>query len=191
MSQLVTGLIIFFAVHSISIVNDDWRNRMAAQIGEWPWKAACGLVALIGLLLIIRGYGYARLDPVVLYSPPHWLRQLAVAFLVPVFPLLLATYFPGRFISIIDHPMLAATKLWAGAHLLANGTVADVLLFGSFLVWAVADRISLRRRAPRPVPRAPESAYNDALVVVLGLALYAAFAYRLHLWLIGVPVVGD
>jgi uncharacterized membrane protein len=190
MSLLIAGLTIFFAVHSISIVNDAWRNRMAARLGEWTWKAGYALIALIGLILIIRGYGEARLDPIVVYSPPQWLRQLSVVFLVPVFPLLLAAYLPGRILSVIEHPMLAATKLWAAAHLLANGTLADVLLFGTFLVWAVADRISLRKRPPPHVPRAPASTANDALAIVLGLALYAGFAFWLHRWLIGVPALG-
>jgi uncharacterized membrane protein len=189
MRVLIAGLIIFFAVHSISIINAGWRNRMAAQLGEWTWKAGYGLVALLGLVLIIQGYGEARLEPVVLYTPPVWLRQLSVAFLIPVFPLLLAAYLPGRILSVIEHPMLAATKLWAAAHLLANGTLADVLLFGSFLVWAALDRISLRRRATPSVPRAPASGLNDALAVILGLGLYAAFVYGLHDWLIGVPVL--
>jgi uncharacterized membrane protein len=98
----------------------------------------------------------------------------------------LATYLPGRIPATVKHPMLTATKLRALAHLLANGTLADVLLFGSFLVWAVGDRISLKRRAEPWVPRLPRSGVNDAVAIFLGLALYAAFVLRLHLWLIGV-----
>ena len=189
MRVLVAGLVIFFALHSVSIVNDAWRNRMAARLGEWPWKILYGIGALIGLALIIRGYGLARLDPIVLYSPPQWLRELAMVLLLPMFPLLFAAYLPGRIRTATRHPMLAATKLWATAHLLANGTVADLLLFGAFLAWAVADRISLRHRTPRPVPLAPPSAANDMIAVVLGLALYAAFVLWLHARLIGVPLL--
>ena len=189
MRVLVAGLVIFFALHSVSIVNDAWRNRMAARLGEWPWKILYGIGALIGLALIIRGYGLARLDPIVLYSPPQWLRELAMVLLLPLFPLLFAAYLPGRIRTATRHPMLAATKLWATAHLLANGTVADLLLFGAFLAWAVADRISLRHRTPRPVPLAPPSAANDMIAVVLGLALYAAFVLWLHARLIGVPLL--
>lgn len=189
MSVLVAGLVIFFALHSVSIVNDAWRNRTAARLGEWPWKILYSIFALIGLVLVIRGYGLARLDPIVLYSPPHWLRQLAMVLLLPLFPLLFAAYLPGRIQTATRHPMLAATKLWATAHLLANGTVADLLLFGTFLAWAVADRISLRHRMPHPVPGAPPSAANDILAVVLGLALYAAFVLWLHARLIGVPLL--
>ena len=189
MTALLAGLVIFFGVHSISIVNDAWRNRMAARLGEWAWKGLYGLIALLGLVLMIRGYGLARLDPVMLYTPPDWLRMAAVVLLLPVFPLLFAAYLPGRIQHATRHPMLAATKLWATAHLLVNGTLADILLFGAFLVWAVADRISMKRREPRPVPGIPPTAVNDAIAVVLGLAVYIAFVFWLHLRLIGVPVL--
>jgi uncharacterized membrane protein len=180
---------LFFAAHSISIVNDAWRNRMARRLGELGWQGLYALVAAAGLGLIVWGYGLARQEPVVLYVPPFWLRHLSLLLLVFVFPLLLATYLPGRIREITKHPMLVATKLWAVAHLLANGTLADVLLFGSFLVWAVADRISLERRAPRPVPGAPPSRLNDAVAVLGGLVLYAAFALWLHHWLFGVSPI--
>jgi uncharacterized membrane protein len=122
----------------------------------------------------------------VLYQPPTTLRHVAWLLLLPVFPLLFATYLPGRISAATRHPMLVATKLWALAHLLANGTLASTVLFGSFLAWAVVDRISLKRRAPRSVPAAPPSRYNDAIAVVAGLGLYAAVIGALHLWLIGV-----
>jgi uncharacterized membrane protein len=128
-------------------------------------------------------------DPLILYTPPPALRLAAVILLLPVFPLLFATYLPGRISTATRHPMLVATKLWATAHLLANGTLADVLLFGSFLAWAVVDRISLRHRSPRPVPGVPPTRFNDVLATVLGLALYAAFVLWLHQRLIGVPVL--
>jgi len=189
MTAFLAGLVIFFGVHSISIVSDAWRNRTAARLGEWAWKGMYGLVALLGLALVIHGYGLARLDPVVLYTPPQWLRIAAAVLLIPVFPLLFAAYLPGRIQRATRHPMLVATKLWAVAHLLANGTLPDVLLFGAFLVWAVADRISLKHRPARPVPAAPPTAINDAIAVVLGLAGYMAFVFWLHLRLIGVPVL--
>jgi uncharacterized membrane protein len=190
MGVLLLGLAIFFAVHSISIVNEPWRDRMVAKMGEWPWKAVYSLAAVVGFVLIVKGYGLARYDPILLYTPPVWLRHLATLLLVPVFPLFLAAYFPGRIQAATKHPMLIATKLWAVAHLLANGMLADVLLFGAFLVWAVADRISMKRRTQRPVPGAPPSRVNDAIVVVVGLALYVAFALWLHTWLIGVSPIG-
>lgn len=189
MSILLLGLVLFFGVHSISIVNDRWRNRMAERMGEWPWKGLYALVAVIGLVLIVWGYGLARQDFIVLYSPPVLLYPVAMLLLVPVFPLLLAAYLPGRIKTAVKHPMLVAIKLWAVAHLLVNGTLADVLLFGTFLVWAILDRISLKRRTQRPVPGIASGQANDLIAVVGGLALYAAFVFGLHRWLIGVPII--
>jgi uncharacterized membrane protein len=189
MGVLVLGLAIFLGVHSVSIVNEPWRNRVAAAIGEWPWKGLYALVSIAGFALIVWGYGLARQDPVLLYVPPAWLRHVAMLLLLPVFPLLLAAYLPGRIQAAARHPMLVATKLWALAHLLSNGMAADVLLFGAFLAWAVADRISLKRRTPRAIPHAPASRANDAIAVVGGLALYVAFALWLHTRLIGVALI--
>jgi uncharacterized membrane protein len=110
--------------------------------------------------------------------------------MLPVFPLLLATYLPGRIRTVAQHPMLAAVKFWALAHLLANGMLADLILFGSLLAWAVLDRISLKRRAPRPVPAAPATPWNDVLAVVLGLAVYAGFVMNWHYRLFGVSPFG-
>ena len=188
MNVLLLGLVIFFGGHSVSIVNDPWRGRMVAKMGEWPWKGLYALVSLIGFVLIVWGYGLARHDPVVVYTPPGWLHPVAMVLLVPVFPLLLATYLPGRIQAAAQHPMLVATKLWAVAHLLANGMLADVLLFGAFLVWAVLDRISMKHRTQRPVPSVPPSRVNDLIAVAGGLALYAAFVLWLHGWLIGIPL---
>jgi len=190
MMILIAGLLLFLGAHSVSIFADGWRNRMVARIGEQAWQALFGLAAIAGFALIVWGYGLARHEPAVLYVPPTWLRHLVLLLMVPVFPLLLAAYLPGRIQSATKHPMLAAVKLWAFAHLLANGMLADLVLFGSFLAWAIADRISMKRREPRPVVGAPPSKANDAIAVVAGLALYAAFVMGLHRWLIGVSPVG-
>lgn len=187
---LVTGLSLFLGVHSISIVNASWRDRMMARLGERAWQGLFGLIALAGFALIVWGYGLARATPVVLYAPPAGLRHLALLLMVPVFPLLLAAYLPGRIQAATKHPMLAGTKLWAFAHLLANGTLADAVLFGGFLVWAVVDRVSLKHRESRPVPGAPPSRINDPIAVLVGLALYAVFLLWLHRWLIGVSPLG-
>lgn len=189
MITLISGLVIFFAAHSISIVNHDWRNRMADRLGENPWKALYSFVALLGFLLIVWGYALSRQEPVTLYSPPPQLRQVAMLVLLPVFPLLFSTYLPGRIQCVARHPMLVATMLWAIAHLLANGTLGDVLLFGAFLVWSIADLVSLQYRSGPAVPRAPTWAANDFIAVILGLVLYAAFALWLHAWLFGTPVI--
>jgi len=190
MTWLLLGILLFVGVHSTSIFAQGWRKRMVRRMGDGPWKALYGLVSLAGLVLIVYGYGAARLDPVFLYVPPAWMRHVAFLLLLPVFPLLLAAYLPGRIRTRLGHPMLAAVKFWALAHLLVNGTLADVILFGGFLTWAVVDRISFKRRSPRAVPALPASGWNDAIAVVGGLGLYVAFALWLHPLLIGVAVVG-
>jgi uncharacterized membrane protein len=177
-------------VHSLSIVAPAWRDAQAARLGEKPWKGLYALASLAGFALIVYGYGLARQSPVVVYDPPRMLRHLALLMLLPVFPLILAAYLPGRIKAATKHPMLVATKLWATAHLLANGNLADLLLFGGFLAWAVADRISMKRRVQRPLPGAPPRPANDAIALVLGLLLYAAFVWRVHVWLIGVSPLG-
>ena len=189
MSMLLLGLVLFIGVHSVAIVNAAWRERMIARLGEWPWKGLYSLIAIAGFVLMVWGYGLARQQPVPLYSPPDWLRGVALVLLLPVFPLLLATYLPGRIQTAARHPMLAAVKLWALAHLLVNGMLADVLLFGALLAWAVADRVSLQRRTPPSVPRLPAWKANDAIALLGGLALYGTFTGGLHAWLIGVPAL--
>jgi uncharacterized membrane protein len=190
MSMLVAGLLIFLGVHATSIFAPAWRNAQVAARGEAVWKGGYALLSLVGFVLIVYGYGVARGNPVVLYEPPAFLRHVAWTLMLPVFPLLLASKLPGRISAVTKHPMLVAVKLWALAHLLANGTLASTLLFGAFLAWAVADRISLKRRpvsalAGHPTT-APPGRFNDAIAVVVGLCLYAAFIGGLHLWLIGV-----
>ncbi|HRI18141.1 MAG TPA: NnrU family protein [Burkholderiaceae bacterium] len=189
MTLLILGLILFLGVHSVSIVSPAWRDAMQARLGEGPWKGLYSLLSIAGFVLIVVGYGLARQDPVVVYVPPTWLRHLALLLLVPVFPLLLAAYLPGRIKTAAKHPMLLSVKLWATAHLLANGNAADVLLFGGFLAWAVADRISFKHRAQRPLPGAPAGPLNDAIAVVGGLAIYALFIFGGHAWLIGVAPI--
>jgi uncharacterized membrane protein len=171
----------------VSIVAPGWRDAQIARLGEPAWKGAYSVVSLVGFALLIWGYGQARQSPVVLYSPPAAMRHIALALMLPVFPLLLAAYLPGRIKTAAKHPMLLAVKLWATAHLLANGTLVDLLLFGAFLAWAVLDRISVKRRAvQRVVPGAPPSSFNDAIALIGGLAIYVAFVMGVHLWLIGV-----
>lgn len=189
MTKLLAGLVLFLGMHSVSIVAPRWRDRMVARLGEVPWKALYGVVSLAGLVLVVQGYAAARLAPVVVYLPPAWLDHLGMLLLVPVFPMLLAAYLPGRIQRTLKHPMLVAVKTWAVAHLLMNGMLADIVLFGAFLAWAVADRISLKRRAPRAVPSAPAGRWNDAIAVGGGLVVYVAFVVWLHAWLIGVAVV--
>ncbi len=189
MTTLIVGLVLFLGVHSLSIVNEPLRNRLSASMGEWVFKGLYSLVSLVGLLLIIWGYEAARMDPTVIYRSPGWLRHLAMLLLVPVFPLFLATYFPGRIKARLGHPTLVAVKLWAVAHLLVNGMLHDLLLFGAFLAWAVADRISMKRRSQRPIPTLPSGKANDAIAVVGGLAIYVVIVLWAHQWLFGVAPV--
>ena len=186
MTTLILGLVIFLGAHSVSIVAPAWRDAMAARLGALPWRAVYSLVSLAGFVLMLRGYSAARLDPVVLYNPPAFLRHVSALIMLPVFPLLLAAYLPGRIKTATKHPMLAATKAWALAHLLVNGMLADVLLFGGFLAWAVADRISAGKRPARPLPGAPPSKLNDVIAIVGGLVLYGVFVMWAHQHLVGV-----
>jgi uncharacterized membrane protein len=187
-TKLIIGLAIFLGVHSVSIFAVKWRNRMVETLGLPVWRSTYSLLSIVGLVVIVQGYAAARAAPVILYVPPSWLKHAAMLLMMFVFPLLLAAYLPGRINTALKHPMLVAVKTWAVAHLLANGAVADVVLFGAVLVWAVLDRISMRWRAPRPTPLTPPSRFNDAIVVIAGLAIYAAFFFGLHTWLTGIPL---
>ena len=191
MTMLIIGLLVFFGNHSISIVALDWRDAMAERIGKTAWRILYGVISLVGLVLIVKGYGAARLSPEVVWVPPTWTSHVTAVLMLPVFSFALASVLQGRISAALKHPLLVATKLWAVAHLIANGMLADILLFGSFLAWAVVDRISLKRRpAVRKHPAAPASAINDVIVVVGGLALYAAFVMYLHVAWIGVNPIG-
>jgi uncharacterized membrane protein len=186
MLLLIVGLLLFLGAHSVSILAPAWRDATAARLGDKPWKGLYAVVSLVGFVLLVLGYSAARQAPVLLWVPPAWTRHLALLLMLPVFPLLLATYLPGRISRAARHPMLLATKLWATSHLLANGMLADVVLFGGLLAWAVADRISLKRRPARPIPGAPPTPANDVLAIALGLMIYVALVGALHQALFGV-----
>ncbi len=185
MLQLLLGLALFLGIHSVSIIALPLRDSLAAKSPP-GWKIFYGVASIVGIVLVVRGYAELRLTPTILYVAPAWMYHVAATLLIPVFILFFAPYFPGRISRATKHPQLIAVKLWAVSHLLVNGTLADVLLFGSFLAWAVLDRISMKRRPPRPVPGLPSSNRNDILVVVLGLGTYVAFVFWLHEKLIGI-----
>jgi len=189
MGLLIVGLLIFLGIHSISIFALPLRNRLAAK-GGYGWKAVYSIVSLVGLVLLIKGYGDYRLTAPVFYVSPLWLRHVAALLLLPVFVLLIAPYFPSKINRVIKNPQLTAVKLWATAHLLVNGSAADLILFGAFIAWAVADVISVKRRPLRAVPHLPESKANLIIVLVAGLGLYVAFTLWLHAMLIGVRPFG-
>ena len=190
MSILIVGLAVFLGMHSISIAAPGWRARTVASMGPNPWRIIYSVASVVGLVLIVYGFQLARQAPVALYTPPTWTRHLAFLLMLPVFPLILAAYLPGRIKTALKHPMLAGVKFWALAHLLANGTLADVLLFGSFLLWAIWDRISLKRRPPRSIPAAPPGRFNDLIAVIAGVAIYVLFITWAHVRLFGVSPLG-
>lgn len=190
MDRLILGLVVFFGGHSISLLALGWRDRMAKRLGTRAWQAAYSILALVGFYLLVSGYGAARPVAAVLYVPPAPLRYVAALLMLPVFVLALASVFSGRIRARVGHPLLIATMLWAVAHLLTNGSAADVLLFGVFLAWAITVRFSLARRPARRMIAMQPASVNDVIAVVGGLALYAAFVYGLHARLFGVPVLG-
>ena len=189
MSLLLIGLVLFFVPHSLSIVNENLRNRCAARLGELGWKGVYTIVSLLGLVLMIKGYGEARFSSAVLYTPPSALRHLSMLLMLFVFPLIVATYFPGRIKAFLKHPMLIATLLWGLAHLMLRGRAADVLLFGSFAVWALLDLLSMRSRKQRAIVTMPTSSWNDMVAIVIGLAIYGAFIFKVHFWVTGIPLI--
>jgi uncharacterized membrane protein len=185
MIYLVLGLVLFLGVHSISIVAPVWRDRVAARSGN-AWRGLYSLISIVGFVVIVWGYGIARRSPVVLYAPPAWTHYITAALMLPVFTLLLAAYFPGRIKDTFKHPMLLGVILWAVAHLIATGMLANVVLFGSFFAWALADRISFQWRTQRPIASAPSKKLNDAIAIAAGLLVYVVFEHWLHVRWIGV-----
>lgn len=190
MTLLIIGLVIFLGVHSLGFLAPGWRQGLIDRFGNQGWQGLAGLVALVGLVLIVWGYGQARVAPVPVFAPPVWTRHLGLLVMLPAFPLFFAAYLPGRIKDAVGHPMLTAVILWALAHLLANGNLADLVLFGAFLVWALADRISLFRRVAPPVQGAPPGNANDLIAIILGLAFYLGFLFWAHAWLFGVSPLG-
>ncbi len=190
MAMLILGLAIFLGLHSIAFAAPGLRARAVAKLGEGGWKGLYAVVSIIGFVLLVRGFSEARVSSLVLYAPPTWMRHVTFLLMLPVFPLILAAYFPGRIKAAMKHPMLAAVKFWALAHLLSNGSLADVLLFGGFLAWAVLDRISLKRRPPPRIATAPARPFNDVLAVVAGLGFYVLFIAWAHARLFGVSPLG-
>jgi uncharacterized membrane protein len=190
MLVLVLGLAIFLGTHLFTTQRRS-RAALIERMGEGPFKLAYSVLSLFGLILLVIGYGQAReTGPVALWDPPSGLRHVALLLNLPIFVLIAAAYLPGRIKAATKHPMLLAVKLWALAHLLANGDLASILLFGSFLAWAVLARIAAKRReAVEGRPERPGSARNDALAVAIGLILYGVTVTWLHPLLIGVPVV--
>lgn len=187
MTCLLFGMLIFFAAHSVRIVAEGWRNAQVARLGEPLWKGVIGLASLAGFVLMVWGYGETRAMPD-LWVPPAWTRHPASLLTLAAFVLLAAAYVPGtRIKAAVGHPMVIGVMLWACAHLLSNGRVGDLMLFGGFLAWAWGDYLSARRRDLRAGTRyAAGPGMRDVVAVAIGVVAWAWFARWGHAWLIGI-----
>lgn len=192
MTVLIFGLILFLGVHSVRIVAEGWRSAQIARRGEGAWKGLYSVASIVGFGLILWGYGLARQEPVALWAPQLWARHLASLLMLLAFILLAAAYVPKNGIkSRVHHPMVLGVKLWALAHLLANHTLADLLLFGSFLLWAVLDfRAARARDRIGHVSYAPGTMAGTAVTLVAGVVAWAVFAFWAHGFLFGVTPFG-
>ena len=188
MKLLVAGLVVFLGVHSVRIVADGWRTATIERMGRNAWRALYSIVSLAGFALLVWGYGQARLEGVFLWSPPAWTRYVTSILVLPAFVLIVAGNMKGtRIKAAVGHPMLLGTKVWAFAHLLSNGSLADVLLFGAFLAWSIVDYASCRRRdreAGTVYP--PGTSSRDATAIAIGTVAWFVFGFWLHGPLIGV-----
>ncbi len=191
---LILGLLLFLGTHAFSMARAR-RADIVARVGEQRYKLGYTLLSALGLVLIVVGYGQYRASGYIpVWDPPVFTKHLALLLVLLAFVVMASAYLPGRIRAFAKHPMLLAVKIWATAHLLANGDLGSIVLFGAFLAWAVIDRISLKRRAvpagavaaQHGGPAAPRGWRNDALAVAIGVAVWFVFARYLHLWLIGV-----
>ena len=193
MVTLALGLVLFLGAHSVRVFAEPWRAATVAAVGERRWRAVFSLVSLAGLVLVVVGFGLFRQSPVVLWpQPPVWTRHLAALFTLVAFVLVAAAYVPGNGIRArLHHPMVLGVQAWALGHLMANNTLADVMLFGAFLGWSVLDLRSARQRdrlAHTAWPAGRGS--RTVLAVVIGVLAWSVFAFWLHLRLIGVAPLG-
>jgi uncharacterized membrane protein len=192
MTLLILGLLLFLGAHSVRIVAEPWRAQAIARLGPNAWKGLYSLVSLAGFALIVWGFGLARQQPTLLWVPPIWTRHLAALLMLPALILLVAAYVPRNLIKArLHHPMVLGVKVWAFGHLIANQMLAEWLLFGGFLLWAVLDY-----RAAKARDRAAGTVYPAGtlamtiVTVVIGVAVWAAFAFWLHGLLFGVRPFG-
>jgi uncharacterized membrane protein len=188
---MILGLILFFGVHTLT-TQRDLRARVVASMGEGGYKIGYSVVSAIGLALIVWGFArYRATGWIDVWYPPVFLKHITAVLMLPAVILVVASYIRGRIYSTLKHPMLAGIKLWAAAHLLANGDLGSIILFGSFLGWAVFDRISLKHRTDAGGPPIPVGGpTNDLIAIAVGVIAYLALAFAFHPVVIGVPVVG-
>ena len=188
---MILGLVLFLGIHTLT-TQRGLRARVIGSMGEGGYKIGYALASIAGLALIVWGFAWYRATGWIdVWYPPTALKHIAVALMLPAVILVVASYLRGRIYTTVRHPMLAGVKLWAAAHLLANGDLGSIVLFGSFLGWAVFDRISLKHRADSGAPPIPVGGLgNDLIAVAVGLVAYLALAFAFHPVVIGVPVVG-
>ena len=187
MTLLIAGLVLFLGIHLVPTLPAS-RASLQASLSEGGYKGLFALVSLAGLLLII--YGFSQRSYIPIWTPPEFMKHIVFLLMLPVFILLAAAYIPSRIRTIAKHPMLLAVKLWAFAHLLVNGDLAGILVFGSFLAYAVYDRISVKRRgATGPLGERTGGLAGDAAAVVIGLAVYGFMLVWGHYYLIGIPLL--
>ena len=191
LSVMILGLVLFYAAH-IFTTKREARAQAIAKLGEGTYKILYSLVSLAGLVLIIWGFAHYRATGVIgIWDPPKAFKHITLAIMLPAVILVVASYIRGRIFVMLKHPMLAGIMLWAVGHLLANGDLGAIILFGSFLIWAVYDRISMRWRTDSGAPPIPVGGIaNDLIAVVVGVMAYLALAVVFHPVVIGVPVVG-
>ncbi len=185
LAVLILGLVVFLGVHVFTTLRDQ-RAELIARIGLGPYKGLYSLIAAVGFVLIIVGFGQYRVaGPISVWSPPFWAHDLAVVLVWPAFICVTAAYIRGDMARVLKHPMLVGVKLWAVAHLIANGDLGSIILFGSVLAWAVYDRISLKGRSDPGAPPIPYGGRrNDIVAVVVGTIIYLAFGLVFHpLWI--------
>ncbi len=189
MTILIFGLILFLGIHAVRIFAEPWRNTQITKLGDGKWKGLYSLVSIFGFVLISVGYGQARLAPIVVWSPPLWTWHIAVALNLVAFVLLTAAYVPQNHLKAkLEDPMIIGVKTWALAHLISNGTLAGIILFGSFLVWAVLDYRSCRKRRSKNmrVPQTRTSVAMTLATLAIGLAGWALFLLYAHQTLMGI-----
>jgi len=194
---MIVGLVLFLGAHTLTTKRDA-RASLIGAMGEGGYKIVYSLVSVAGIALIAYGFSRYRTDGYIdvwegAVSPGvlRGLKHITVALMLPAAILLVAAYLRGRIYTAVKHPMLTAVKLWAAGHLLANGDLGSIILFGSFLAWAVYDRISLKSRSDGGAPPIPVGGIgNDILAVIIGVIVYVALAFAFHPVVIGVPVVG-
>ena len=193
LTYLIVGLVLFLGVHSVRVFANDWRTRTLVRMGEKPFKGIYALVSIAGFALLVWGYGQARQQGVMLWIPPVANRHAAALLTLVAFVLLAAAYVPGNQIKAkLHHPMVLSTKVWAFAHLLANGSLADTALFGSFLVWSVLLFAASRKRDRREqTVYAAGTVGATAITVAAGVVAWAVFAFWLHRVLLGVSPFGS